>query len=91
MNEEFGIAMRKKANNIFTSPKNLQMDCFYLDLLGLERVDIKKLLDKSDLEGTDEISLDHIYTLIEAETIMYGLASMQTPTEIDPDEIEIPF
>ena len=91
MNKEFGIAMRKKANNIFVTPRNIQSDCFYLDLLGLDSVDIKKLLNKSDFDNIDEVSLDHIETMIEAETILYVIASMQKPMPLDPDKIEIPF
>ena len=91
MNKEFGIAMRKKANNIFVTPRNIQSDCFYLDLLGLDSVDIKKLLDKSAFDNVNEITLDHIETMIEAETILYAIASMQAQLQLDPDKIEIPF
>ena len=91
MNKTMIESLRTQQKTIFVKPDKLQIDCFYLDLLGLDLDDILKLLNKSTIEGVEHISTDDISMMINAETILYAVASMQTPMQIDPDEIEIPF
>ncbi len=68
-------------SELLTNPKNVQIDLFYLNLLGVSLDEMERLVARSPIPGLRHVTRRNIETLIEAETILYGIASVQEPDE----------
>ena len=79
----------KNQRTIFIRPDRVQVDLFYLDLLGVSRAEMKDMLHRSDIAGIENVTAQDIEHMIMAEGIMYGIASMQVRPE--PELEEPPF
>ena len=79
-----------RQTQLFTKIKDIQLDLFYLDLLGVSRAEMMEMLERSNIQGTENITLEDIEFLIRAEGIKYGLASMQKRNK-EENKTEIPF
>ena len=58
----------------------IQDECFYLDLLGFNSMEIAKMVTKK-FDLPRPLETHEVETLIEAENIHYYYASMRTPVK----------
>jgi len=68
-----------KTTELYVPKGNMQDECFYLDLLGFNSIEIATMVTDSFKLTKRPLKSHEVETMIEAESILYHYASMREP------------